>query len=67
MGIGMPRPSPVFSNSLLTFGWMKYFRKSLETSTFFAPFGIRLQALAAGLGTGLPSLLSARPIVTILS
>ena len=51
----------------MTFGWMKYFRKSLATSTFFAPFGIRPQALPARLGTGLPSLLSGRPIVTMSS
>src|SRR4051812_25059422 len=61
------RPSPVFRYSLLTFGWMKYFRKSFATSTFFAPLGIRAQPLSALLGTGLPSLPSAKPMVRILS
>src|SRR5262249_847737 len=64
---GMLRPSPVFSRSFTTLGWMIYFTKSLATSTFLAPLGMRLQPAMAGLGTGLPSLLSASPIVTILS
>jgi hypothetical protein len=62
---GTFRPSPTFRYSLQTLGWIKYLRKSLATATFFAPFGISPQALAALLGTGLPSLLSARPIVTM--
>jgi hypothetical protein len=62
---GTFRPSPTFRYSLQTFGWIKYLRKSLATSTFFAPFGIRPHALAALLGTGLPSLLRAKPIVTM--
>ena len=40
---GMLRPRPVFRYSLVTFGCMRYLRKSLATSTFFAPFGIRPQ------------------------
>src|SRR5215472_12250740 len=64
---GIFRPSPVFSRSLLTLGWIIYLKKSLATVTFLAPFGTNRVLLVAWLGTGLPSLLSARPIVTMLS
>src|ERR1700737_1366461 len=64
---GTRRASPVFRYSLQTFGWIKYLRKSFATVTFFAPFGIRPQTGPAWLGTGLPSLLSGSPIVTISS
>ena len=64
---GTLRPRPVFRYSLQTSGWIKYLRKSLAVSTFFAPFGISPQTLNAQLGTGLPSLLSANPHVTISS
>ena len=37
---GSQRPSPPFRYSFITFGWIKYFMKSLATSTFLAPFGM---------------------------
>ena len=43
---GMLRPSPVFSYSLRTFGWIKYFRKSLATVDVFCP--LRDQAARLG-------------------
>jgi len=46
-------------------GLDEIFRKSLATSIFFALFGINPQAEVACSGTGLPSLLSGRPVVTM--
>src|ERR1700756_5975133 len=64
---GTLRPSPAFRYSLTIFGSIKYLRNSFATATFFAPFGISPPVVRAWPGTGLPSLLSAKPIVTMSS
>src|SRR5579864_1666671 len=67
-GIGIDqRPSPPLRYSFNTFGWIAYFRKSLATSTFFAPLGIAAPKIGIGLANGFPSLPSGIPRVKISS
>src|SRR6516165_5966106 len=62
-----PSAQPRFQVFIVTFGWIRYFRKSLAPSTFFAPFGTKGPMTASCAGICLPALSSGKPIVTMSS